>query len=818
MHQRTTCLTLRLAISTVAALALFVTGTAHAGPVTCDSDAPDAVCSINALGGLTFETLRKNIDGLDTLGDLIVEGDVWMVVPGLELPLLDSQLSFVQAPGGGLLIESGLSEMPWDSMPVLQDIEYPGEKPLALLGMANREELRELIEDPADPKTRLPLAENPDPSRAGEILEPTYLYFHMESGRDFGIPIPIPALGLEGSKAPKIPLTERAVVTIILDPMDPYVYFSNVGGDGIGDKLKKKLQDKLKEKVEKKLAERRERKRKEQEAKDKEDKKNKADDKQDKKKKKKNKKDKKKKDKKKKKKKKLPKGTFAFSAKGGIPAGEETGLDTPFDGHLFVQNPVPFGPFVTLDGTTISHIGKDSFAMAGGGDSEVTLPLIGDIISFSFPLGTTVASFEAGARGARAEFEGRLAPDADFLPSELIPVKQSGELIVMGIISTDLSETMVSAEGQFALNLEGLGKLAGVKLGDVFTVDGELRMGAEGFYLEGTTRASIHPSVGPQGELFVVANFTGNPADSYLKIVGDISLAGVKLGAGASLVLDKTGLFVEGAFETPLSRIRLAGEITKRGPQLTGEAEIVISLAKLQEGIDAARAEVTKAQAEVRRLDGAIDAMREQVKANRRRDSSALRTAQSGVDIAKREVDRLQGLINANNSSISTRRSQIRSQQNRSCGWSVSCGLDRTYQISWRELDIKKLQAANLGLAGLRGTAQLALDGARLTLEGVIFGLDKLPTDADPRIIALFGARDIAITALDIAKLALIDLPATPGDLRASILVSLGTKGLKGELAVSAGSVDLAGGRVSFSGKPEACVTVGKLGEVCAPF
>ncbi|MGH0037204.1 MAG: hypothetical protein ACQGVK_19440 [Myxococcota bacterium] len=771
-------------------------------------------------GGLVFETLRENILDIGDPDGVEVEGDMALLAGPFRMELAESRVYFVRDGGDRLWLEYARVRSPWSSLPILQDIEYPGELPFVFLGLADREQLRELFEDPDDPSTRLPLAENPDPERPGRLIEPTYLFFNMQTADDMGLPLPLPAEITGGGSPPEIPLVKQQVVTVVVDPTDPYVYFSNEGGGGVLEKLEEKARKKLEKRLAKRAEE--EEKKKQNEKKRKKKKKNKSRKKDEQKDEKSKKKAGKNKKSKKNKKSRLPKGTFAFSARGGIPqdAGLEDGIsvgDIHVDGHLYIENPTPIGPFIQLNGPTVTHIGEELFAIWGGGQAEVTLPFVGEIVSFSFPLGRTEAAFEAGERGARADFRGVLAPDAEFLP-DLIPIEQAGSLEVEGVLSSRIADNRVRAEGEFGLDLSALGKLAGVDLGEVYSVEGLLEMGADGFHLEGTTRTRI-PGVEFRGRMFVVAHFPGNPKDAYVKIVGDLGVGGVQLGAGASLVIDATGAYVSGRFDLGRSNIVVAGEITRRGPVLSGSTQVVLDLARLQHDLERAKKNLARAQADVRRIDGEIARVREQVKAERRERSSAFQTARNAVDAAKAKVAGVQEDIDWHDAKIAAYRREIASWKRKSCGWNPLCASEKAAAIAWREGKVKYHQGVIGTLVGTRATAQLALDAAKLTLSGVQTGLDALPTDADPRIVALFTARETAVAALELAKQtigALPDLP--PAELVVKVDLTLQHKGLRGRASVSASGLEVADARLRLGAHPEACATIAALGEVCAPI
>ena len=96
-----------------------------------------------------------------------------------------------------------------------------------------------------------------------------------------------------------------------------------------------------------------------------------------------------------------------------------------------------------------------------------------------------------------------------------------------------------------------------------------------------------------------------------------------------------------------------------------------------------------------------------------------------------------------------------------------------------------------------------------------------IPIDADPRLIALFVARDGAIVVLEAAKLALPPLPDIPGEFVGKINLQLGTRGLSGQVRgeyCDQQCTALAGGRLSLLPQPQACIAIPLLGDVCTPI
>ena len=137
--------------------------------------------------------------------------------------------------------------------------------------------------------------------------------------------------------------------------------------------------------------------------------------------------------------------------------------------------------------------------------------------------------------------------------------------------------------------------------------------------------------------------------------------------------------------------------------------------------------------------------------------------------------------------------------------------------LAFIEGEIAALTAANVTQAGLHFAATGVLDGAQLLLDGIEAGLDAIPVDTDPRIIALCAAKETATFALQTAR-TVADAVSIGGTLRGEITWELGTNGLSASLIAEycdGECTTLAGGSVRLTPTPEACVEVAGIAEAC---
>ncbi|MEG3619480.1 ricin-type beta-trefoil lectin domain protein [Magnetovibrio sp. PR-2] len=163
---------------------------------------------------------------------------------------------------------------------------------------------------------------------------------------------------------------------------------------------------------------------------------------------------------------------------------------------------------------------------------------------------------------------------------------------------------------------------------------------------------------------------------------------------------------------------------------------------KVASDLDAAKREVSK-------LDKTVEAMRNQVRNERRSATDKLADAQ-------RDVRSLMNRINNLNRWIQSEERNIQScnQTIRICAFGICkdwADLVKRSACHVRNIDpIAKIAA----FRAEQGPLYVAMESANGVLEAIKRGTDFLPIDLDPRVSGPIAARDVAMVALDGAKLA----------------------------------------------------------------
>jgi hypothetical protein len=768
----------------------------------CSGDGSSARCVLAVAEGLALEAAAGATDFFD--GEGRMSGAVVLRTPFREFQLLDADLEFIMRDEDPRIELFGSAGVPIGDFELLG--ARAGAHPRAALGIIGRENLRALLETPEKP---LPLAEIPG-------VEPTYLFFHFATGLELDLGL-AERLGLNTEEGAHDPFQYNfpgdISLTLIFDPLDPYFFISSDARQ-----LAARSLDDLRRRVERarELWEE-ERRRQEEEA-------NQDGDDED------GGKKKKKKARKKKRRGGIQLGSFAFSEGAGIPFVPRTTWGLPdhlagFTGQLHADTTIPLGYGVKISGPVVTRVDLDepSWQLAGNGDVAVGFEFPGGVVGLSFPLGEASAGFRVGADLALVYFSGVLSPKTSFLPRE-VPISPSATVRMAAFIDSDhLEDTRFLAEGNFVLGLKELGALSGAKTSKALVIEGTLSIDRNGFFIRGSTSSSLHKDLVFAGKTTVEAFISAlDPASSYVLMSGELSVGGVDLGAGAEAKLNADGLVISGHFTTPISEIEMRGEITRSGPLLSGAAAVNFALGGISDAFEKARADVEAARHKVEQLDIEIERQRAIVRAERDRDLAPLRDAEADVAAKQREVDRIQSLINANNSRISRLRAEI-ADWNRWYrglpGWRKVIEAARyAAEVARREAEIVALQAANTGLQASLAVARAALEVARRALAALAAAINVIPVDLDPRVAALIVARELAVAVLRVAEAALGAFPELHGDFSGRVLLTLGRRGMHGDVRATLEGVELIDGWVDLDGSPSACVRVAPFGNVCAPF
>lgn len=259
-----------------------------------------------------------------------------------------------------------------------------------------------------------------------------------------------------------------------------------------------------------------------------------------------------------------------------------------FAGNVYVSGSIPLKELpMTITGEMVSDLNPN-----GSGVLDLSAP--GREVGFNGSLDLTASflkyfSFSANLANAsvglkitqadqRAYLSGVVAPDRSFLPAAL-PLHVTDQLDVAGLISKNIDESYLVAQGHFALDGGELGRLTGLSLGDLVVEDGRLSIDKNGFHLVGALDAGValtkDISLGANAQ--VDAEFADSPTDFHVDISGDLAVAGVHL-VQAHAHVGSDGLTIAGTLENGVTQVAMTGTITGSGVELHGQAGVSIDV------------------------------------------------------------------------------------------------------------------------------------------------------------------------------------------------------------------------------------------------
>lgn len=816
--------------------------TAAASPVECESSDASAVCRIDMNNGLILETTVGTMESIGDQSDSRYEiwGNVQVVAGSNQFPLNNANI-IVQLGENPELY--GESDIPLSQMPLLQNADFEN-IPRAVLGFANGASLPELTGN-----DNLPL--NDTLSEAGTLRNPTkpYFLFHLDAGVSFKLDFG-QDLSFLNDVAFTIPGSFTA--TAILDVFDPYFYLSYSRTEGIDlNSLKRKTSDGSSDLIVYEIMD--------------ENNENVAmtftldpntgvmeernyvsdtriyyernaegdyvqqnvasdpivlagsqftridrrdtDD------------DKKPDD--------QSGGDFidaiGFSANGWIPYEAETFGTLPeevadFAGQIYLHGEIPLIPAVSLDGEVVTYIGKHGVAQGGNGEVSIEIPGLPSFIDFEIRLGNASAAMQVTDHAQQVFVAGELDPDTQFL-EDILPIMPAAGATAQGYIGNDLENTQLVIEGEVGLGADHLGDLIGIDLNALQMTRARMSVGANGVEITGSTNMQISPDIQINSAIEAYAAFDwNNPEDVLLRLTGNMDVFGVAL-EDVTLEVSSNGMFVNGAFVTPVSRIELSGSITAQGPQLAGLGLVTLDLGGISDAMQDATAALTAAQNEVNKINTSITAMRATVTEERAADQAKLQNAQAAVTTAQGEVNKINSSIIAQNREISNQRSRISYYYNwyRAAKWYERASRYARYvsEKTWRSADIARRQATIVTLRAALAIANGALEASKLALKGIEEGLSLTPIDLDPRLVALFAARETATIALELASKPFELIPPINASLEGRIEMELGINGIAGTVTASLDGYPALTGNLTFVPELSACITVPTVGDAC---
>lgn len=287
--------------------------------------------------------------------------------------------------------------------------------------------------------------------------------------------------------------------------------------------------------------------------------------------------------------------SIGVSAQGLIPfeatttRGVKQGLGD-FQGALYLSGSVPLarlpltvsGEAVVdidpnADGRPLTELDATGFQLGVNGTLDLTADFL-DVLSFETSLAEASVEVRATTDAQRAALSGIVEPDQSFLPEEL-PLRADGTLNVAGLLSTDVAESFLHADGKFELVGSRLTKKLGVDLSSLAVLDGALDIDHDGFRLTGKLGSGVQltSDVTFGAGTKVTAAFGDDPEDFVIDIQGDVEVAKVPL-VGGKVRLDGDGAHVSGKLDTGVAYVALKGEISRNGAELTGEAGVSVEV------------------------------------------------------------------------------------------------------------------------------------------------------------------------------------------------------------------------------------------------
>ncbi len=544
-------------------------------------------------------------------------------------------------------------------------------------------------------------------------------------------------------------------------------------------------------------------------------------------------------------------GQIPFAAQSPLALGQSY---TEFNGNVVIDGIIPIPPILLeLDGSLVTQtpgtqINKIVEAISSGqletlppdtklgGNGGISLGL-----SIFGPLQATLDLGDASL-GITTSTTAGDAPLTIFLSGNMeagqwelfegMPFSPGQQTLqVSGMFGLETSRGYVQVNdqshlriaGSYALDFQAIQTLTGINIGDLSNINGSMQIDANGFRLTGT---SAH------GPTLPFVNFTNavevdvyvpfhNAADFELTLRGNMNVTagGIGIINKGEVRLSSQGAFLAIDYNTPISKIAVAGEITNSGFLLQGHTALIIPLSVLN---DASLIELRKAQNEVNRVNNEIQKQRNIVQAERNRDAQNISRAQQDIDKEIAKINSLNTQIQHQHNVINHHRHMIEQKRRwaSSCSWwqSLGCWASFSAEAAWRSGAIAWAYTQIGSLHTARGVAQGALWFARQTLEGVRQAAIHTPIDMDPRVSALFVARDTATLALTAAQETIKALPEL-ADVRGDITINLSHRGAGGHIAAgycpNGACQDVLGGRLLFNPAPKACVTLPAIGEHC---
>ncbi|MFK8025231.1 MAG: hypothetical protein AB8G26_14835 [Ilumatobacter sp.] len=378
---------------------------------------------------------------------------------------------------------------------------------------------------------------------------------------------------------------------------------------------------------------------------------------------------------------------LGISASGNIPVVGIAGTDD-FGAHLVVDAPI-VAPFATsIAGTSYLNVDQ-GIRLAATGQISLGLAPFGDLLGASIPLGSAAVDMA--------------------ITDEWVGVAVDGVLSTRDGYTLPLLRNPVS-----------------------FPADAHVRVGARFGGDPSGADAGIDP-------------------ESFLSLNGEFQLLDIDL-FGGSLRVDRTGATVNAMMSNGITTYEVEGHVGSDGARMTGRALIELPLDLIGDGADMAIAAAQDARRDVDLLQIQMDDTRDDIREERRAVSSTLSQAADDVASAKSGLEVIDRNISVNNKKISYLKRRISNERRwyKRLAWHKKprYAARTGARIAAWSTAIGGLRTANTANHAARATAVAVLDLAEDGVRSIRAGIDALPTDTDPRMIALIAAHAVAPATL----------------------------------------------------------------------
>lgn len=473
---------------------------------------------------------------------------------------------------------------------------------------------------------------------------------------------------------------------------------------------------------------------------------------------------------------------FGISNNGLIPVVPDlvpaAGPIPEMSAHVLVHGSEVVAPGLALDGTMFFELRDPGFRMVANGTLLASLSIISGNLGIDVPLGDATIDMGVSDDGLHTRFVTESTDPAELrLPIAVDFTGVDGGVRAEGAFGFAIAadgtpsvgaDSYLQIEGRLDLQAAGLTGLAGIELSTI-SIDGLMRLDPAGYRVAGSFEGSLVPQIDLGAGATVDAFISFDDlANSSILVAGEARIGAIDLTGEAGLRVDRSGVEAWGQAALPFGSIEVRGAINADGVTLRGSARVVVPLGPIADAAGAIRGELETAKDEVAKLDDEIERIRTDINAGRDANQAGLRQAQADVAAERAEFDSILDTMAYNRSEIR------RMQAEQEASWDPFYDLDLSVRIG-------ALEVANLAQDGYRIVAQAALDIAIGALQVIGAGLEIIPVDADPRIVALFIARETAMLALDGAAAV---LSIVPDEVRANLDIVVGTAGLAGDAGI----------------------------------